>query len=451
MSGNYVNYLNHVNLVNYPMGRPRKNPTATVTTSTKKVQALDGMFDVLSENDQLWDAALRRLYKLSRVYGFNRVETPLIEDMNLYNNYYGGQKYPLQSTLSFLAAGKQVAVRPSLLPSVLRSYAQAKIYEKIPTSKWVYQGMTATQDPTSLRVSQDLEFGFEVFGTFNHLTEAQVIGVVWEYLSSFGLEGLVLEINNIGTAECQVVYQDALQDFLAGKKYQLCDSCNEHLSGRVLNVFRCDNIDCQTIVSEAPTVLDFLDEDSNKHFTNILEALDELAIPYQLSPSFVAPDGHSKTNFAIKYKNKGQSLTIGEGGYHEMLLQSVCGKNFCCFGFLGSLSAVRKVLEAHKIEVGQQQRSDVFLVPLGELASKRSLRLFRDLTSEKVSVYDHFGNLGVKNQLKQAQDLKAPIALIIGQKEAVDEMVILRDVKSGMQEVISYDKIVEEVKKRLGK
>ncbi len=433
------------------MGRPRKNPTVAAPAATKKVLALDGLFDIASEIDPVWDAIMRRLYKLSRIYGFNKVETPIVEDINLYNNFFGGQKRQLESTLSMLAAGKQVSVRPSLLPSVLRTYAQAKVYEKMPTSKWVYQGMTVVQDPQTLKLSQDFEFGFEVFGTFNHLTEAQVIGVVWEYLSSFALENVYLEINNIGTAECQVVYQDALQDFLSGKKYQLCDNCNEHLQGRVLNVFRCNNIDCQAIVSEAPTVLDFLDESSHKHFTNILEALDELGIPYQLSPTFVAPDGHSKTNFCIKYKNKGQTITIGEGGYHEMLLQSVCGKNFCCFGFLGSLNSVKKVLDIHKTEVGREQKSDVFLVPLGELASKKSLRLFRDLTSQKVSVYDHFGNLGVKNQLKQAETFKAPIALIIGQKEAVDEMVILRDVKSGMQEVISYDKIVEEVKKRLGR
>ncbi len=91
------------------------------------------------------------------------------------------------------------------------------------------------------------------------------------------------------------------------------------------------------------------------------------------------------------------------------------------------------------------------LVPLGDLAAKRSLRLFKDLTDERISVYDHFGLSGVKNQLKIAQGNNVPIALIMGQKEAIDEMVILRDVKSGMQEIISYDKIIEEVKKRLGR
>ncbi len=409
------------------------------------------MFDAATETDLLWDALLRRLYKMSRVYGFSRLETPLLEDVSLYSHFYGPNSPALQSIVSLLAGGKQVGVRPVFLPSVLRAYAQDKIYEKLPTSKWSFVGQTVTQDPKTLKLSQDMEFGFEVFGDFNHLTEAQAISVVWEFLAGFGLSDLVLEINNIGSTECQEVYSETLRGFLAAKKYQLCDSCNEHLAGRVLNVFRCDNIDCKAIVSEAPAVLDFLDETANKHFTNILEALDELGVPYQLNPAYVAPNGHGQTNFSVSWRGRGQNVLIGEGGYHNALMQNVCGKNLCCFGFSGSLSAARKVLELAKVEVGREQKSDVFLVPLGELASKKSLRLFRDLTAQKISVYDHFGNLGVKNQLKQAEIFKAPIALIIGQKEAVDEMVILRDVKSGMQEIISYDKIVEEVKKRLGR
>jgi histidyl-tRNA synthetase len=102
-------------------------------------------------------------------------------------------------------------------------------------------------------------------------------------------------------------------------------------------------------------------------------------------------------------------------------------------------------------ELSYELRNEVFLVPLGELAARKSLRLFQDLTRAEVTVYDNFGTQGVKDQLKAAQASKSPIALIMGQKEALDEMVILRDVKSGMQEVFSYDKIVDEVKKRLGR
>lgn len=432
------------------MGRPKKNPQSQSGYVPKKVQGLEGLEDIASEADGLWAALLKRVSRLSRTYGFERVELPLLEDIRLYELFYKTAPKALKQLVSVEAGGKSAAVRGDFLPSVLRAYYQHKIYEKSPLSKWSFGGFTVKQSPAGGLIS-DYQFGFEIFGGFNHLTEAQVIGSVWEFLLSLGLKEVALEINHIGTEDCQEVYSQTLHDFLSSKKYQLCDSCNEHLAGRVLNVLRCDNLDCQAVVSEAPAILDFLDEDSRRHFTNILEALDELGIPYQLNPLYAGPDGHSRTNLVIKYKLKNESLVLGEGGYHENLIQNLCGKNYCCFGFSGSLSRLKAILEANKTAVAKEQKSDVFLVPLGELAAKRSLRLFKDLSGEKISVYDHFGQGGVKNQLKAAESFRAPIALIMGQKEAMDEMVILRDVKSGMQEIISYDKIVQEVKKRLGR
>jgi histidyl-tRNA synthetase len=211
-------------------------------------------------------------------------------------------------------------------------------------------------------------------------------------------------------------------------------------------------LDCQTALSDAPTILDFLDEISHKHFTLLLEALDELQIPYQLNPLYVGFPGSVKTVLAIRYKTKQSSILLAQGGYHDTWLSMLgVAAPTAAFGVWGDLYDVHKAMTQAGVTVQQESKVEIFLVPLGELAAKKSLRLFRDLTTASLTVYDNFGDIGVKNQLKLAEAHKAPIALIMGQKEAVDEMVILRDVKSGMQELFSYDKIVDEVKKRLGK
>ncbi len=434
------------------MGRPKKNQSASGGYAPKKIQILDGLSDLVTEIDTLSSAILKRLSKLSRVYGFERVDLPFLEDSRLYEQFYKTSPGQLKENVSLSPQqnSQSVMLRGNFLPGLLRAYYSHKIYEKSTLSKWAYSGFIVKQD-AGLNLVSDYQFGFEVFGQFNHLTEAQVIGGVWELLQSLGLKDLVLEINHLGKEDSQTAYQETLKDFLIGKKYQLCDACNEHLQGRVLNVLRCQNLDCQSLSSEAPAILDFLDDESKTHFTNILEALDELGIPYQLNPLYAGTDGHDKTNLVIKAKIKNETVVIGEGGYHESLMQNLCGKPHHCFGFAGSLFKIKELLEASKTSFETQHKNDVFLVPLGELAAKKALRLFRDLTSEKISVYDHFGNAGVKNQLKAAETFHAPVALIMGQKEAMDEMVILRDVKSGMQEIISYDKIVSEVKKRLGR
>lgn len=424
------------------MGRPKKNQ---VSATIQKIYSLPGTEDIISDSDELWGLLLKKINYFSKIYGFSRVETPLIEDASLYealNIKDPGANFPLGS--------KTAAVRTNILPSVLRAYYQNKVYEKALLSKWSFGGQVMRLDRKQQPIT-DYQFGFEVFGGFNHLTEAQVVAAVWQLLESLGLSEVVLEINTIGNSECQSSYQESFKDYLEHKKFDLCDDCNEHLSGRVLNILRCTNVECQTIVSEAPTILDFLDEESHKHFTAILEALDEMQIPYQLNPLYVGLEGVSKTNISFKLKIKQQTITLGEGGYHDDMVAKLCGKPYRAFGFNGSLKKLYQAMRDLEMIVEREQTAEVCLVPLGELAAKKSLRLFRDLTASRVVVYDHFGSGGVKNQLKQAELFKSPIALIMGQKEALDEMVILRDVKSGMQELFSYDKIVEEVKKRLGK
>lgn len=417
---------------------------------SSKNQPIAGAKDVISQSDPVWNLILKSFNKIGQVYGFLRVETPILENSQLYQNYAKDTSDQQMETIAFELGGQSYSVRPSLLPSVLRAYAQMKHDEQEPLSKWLYLGNVIKGSSESGWIS-DYEFGFETLGTFNHLTEAQTIAASWQLVQELGLTEAVIEVNTIGDLDCQKAYESVLKTYLKDNELDLCENCTQHLKTRPFNILRCENEDCVEIITAAPTILDFLDEASHKHFTNILEALDELQIPYQLNPLLVGHEGSSKTNVIIKYKASKETVILGEAGYHDALLKNVGGKGLSGFGFTGNFSSLRHAIELANIEVGQEIKTEVFLVPLGELAAKKSLRLFKDLTAEDVLVYDHFGAAGVKNQLKQAEASKSPIALIMGQKEAMDEMVILRDVKSGMQELFSYDKIVVEVKKRLGR
>lgn len=418
--------------------------------SSSKLQTISGAKDVITQTDPIWNLVLKSFQKIGRVYGFLRVETPILEDTQLYNNFVKDTAAAEIETLQVQLGNHNYSVRPSLLPSILRAYAQKKVDELEPLSKWLYLG-NVINGSNEIGWTSDYEYGFETLGSFNHLTESQTIAASWQLVQDLGLLDATLEINTIGDLACQQTFEDVLKSYLKENELNLCDNCTEQLRTRALNVFRCGDEDCQAVLLSAPTILDFLDETTHKHFTSILEALDELQIPYQLNPLYVGREGFSKTNVAIRYKNGKETVTIGEAGYHDALLRNLGGKGLSGFGFTGSFLALKQALELASIAAEHDLHSEVYLVPLGELAAKKSLRLFRDLIAEDVQVYDHFGAAGVKNQLKQAELSKSPIALIMGQKEAMDEMVILRDVKSGMQELFSYDKIVVEVKKRLGR
>lgn len=423
---------------------------AKKTTITTKPGSLNGLREISAQIDPYWHTIIDQLRATAKAYGFLDIETPIIEEEKIYTDFFKDQPGALEKIIFTKLGSKSVAFRTSVLPSILRYYLGQKIYEQQPVSKWLYIGNIVEQDERQA-VHLDYEFGFEVLGLVNHLAEAQVISAIWTYLANLNLPDISLEINMLGDTNVQNSYQNILKEYLKSKDFDLCENCLVHLQGRALNVLRCNSINCQLVVAEAPSILDYLDESSKTHFTNVLEALDELSIPYQLNQYYAGDHGTYRTNFVIKYTGSKEPIILGEGAYHELTHKNLAGKQLASFGFVGNLHSIVKALKMSEVENITTNFSEVFLVPLGELAAKKSLRLFRDLINSKVMVYDHFGTEGVKNQLKAAQECKAPIALIMGQKEAMDDMVILRDVKSGMQEVFSYDKIIDEVIKRLGK
>lgn len=143
------------------MGRPKKNGAA-VATPTKKVSSLDGFQDIITERDPLWDALLRQMQRMSRVYGFSRMEAPMVEDLNLYHNFY---KDPAigQSLVLAEGAAKAAAFRPSILPGILRAYGQHKIIDQLPLSKWWYSGPVFSRHPKTQKLTEGADFGFRLW------------------------------------------------------------------------------------------------------------------------------------------------------------------------------------------------------------------------------------------------------------------------------------------------
>ncbi len=418
-------------------------------TSFKKPNSLSGLADIVPGPRDYWDYMNRKLHRLARAFGFSMAEGSLLEDASAYEGFE--LEHGNLVTFADQDSGR-IALRPEALPGIMRAYAEHKSGELEKFSKWYYLAQVFGYNEQQKKFVSSWEYGFELFGDFNALAEAHLINLAWKFLKSIGLENLSLEINYVGDPSCRGDYDDALRSFLQSRKYELCNDCAASMETYPMQVFRCKNLGCKAAAAEAPQAIDYLNEASHKRFTSILEGLDELRIIYNLNPALFGKEGTSGTIFSIKYKDEHNEYFIGEGAGHTAIFEQAAGKSVPAFGFVGFMDVLATALKNLQLDVsGAENRIEVFLVPLGDLAIKKSMRLFGELWDAEIAVHDHFGDTGVKNQLKLAEAAKAAIALIIGQKEAMDELVILRDVKSGMQEVFSYDRIIEEVKKRLGK
>jgi len=216
----------------------------------------------------------------------------------------------------------------------------------------------------------------------------------------------------------------------------------------------CKEEKCVSLKTSAPNSVDYLDKACHDHFKLVLEFLDELNIPYILDPFLVRGlDYYTRTVFEIMPEDINSSqTTLASGGRYDYLVSQLGGKSAAAVG--GSIGIERAVNEMRRQDVkvnAIKVKTRVFLAQLGDLAKKKSLKLFEEFRKNGIYVSESFSRDSIKAQLRVADRLGADLALIIGQKEALDDTVILREMQSGVQEIIPLEKIINEVKKRLKK
>lgn len=424
------------------------------------VQQFDGIVrgDLVPTEGLPWKTLLPKIHRVSQRFGFHRVETSPVEAADSFRRGL----VPEQSSPFFdLSSNKRFGLRPQNFLSALRAYADHRVFEKERTTKWYYLEPVYSVEKNNL--SSVHEYGLVSFGEPSPMSDAQVMTTVKVLLEEMGLTRVVFEINHKGCPECAPYYEEVLSRFLEQYKNDLCQSCQNILAssfseknpymGRGLGrVFACSNLACQEILSASPQVLDHLDAACNKQITSLLEALDEIETTYQLNPRFFGDDRSSHTVFQVKVAvppvESGEQ-TLAEGGRYNAFASKLMGQEMSVLLFSVPLLSIAKLFEQQGAAEKIERTADVFLINLGELAAKKTLRLFLDLMHNDISVSEQFGENGIKNQFKLAEKRGCAIALVIGQKEAFEGTVILRDVRSGIQEVFSYDRIIDEVRKRL--
>ncbi len=426
------------------MGRPKK---ATPTVE-KAPNRLIGSIDLVPEQHLAWDAFLEKLVMLSHTFGYQRVDVPMFEDAKLFSFWQQND----DQLLTFAdAKGTLIAAKPTNIFSLIRMYLENHFPEREGVSKWFYVSPINFINGKN-EIRQNLEYGFQILGQIAPIADAQLINLLLKLFNQAGFPNLSLEINNVGCIECLPSYQEQLKNYFKDKKYDLCENCINHLeAGTPLQILACSNLSCTTAASEVPPIIDFLCENCRRHFISVLEGLDELGIVYNLNQRVIGKPWSRKTVFEIKFKTETADISLGGGGHADDLIISLGGLPAQALGFSSTIDTILSAYEQAQLKFVSKSKVDVFLVPLGDLAAKKTLRLFTELWNHDILASEFIGPGSIKTQLKLAESNKVAIALIIGQKEARDGTVILRDVKSGMQELFTYERIIEEVKKRLGK
>ncbi len=396
----------------------------------------------------------RIISKSAQEYGFQRIDTPVVEYANLFIRSIGqGTDIVDKEMYCFMTkGGDKVALRPEFTASIARAYIQHGMNVLPKPIKIFSTGPVYRYDrPQEGRYREHFQANFDVFGEQDPILDAQIIQLAQRIMSSLGIKDIEFQINSIGCQQCRPAYKKMLKAYLESKKQKLCLNCRRRLETNPLRILDCKEDKCLQVAAGAPQSVDHLCEECHNHFKNLLEYLDELDLPYQINPSLVRGlDYYTKTVFEIwSGSNEGKKNSLGGGGRYDNLIEMIGGEKTPAIGF--GLGMDRLVIEMKKVnaKLYKEPKPRVFLAQLGELAKKKSLKIFSELEKNGILVAESFGRGSLKSQMRIADKLGVEITLIIGQKEALDGTIIVRDMMSGTQEIVTWEKLVSLVKKML--
>ena len=439
-------------------------------TKNAKFQTPTGMHDILFDEQKYF----QRIYKISQditdFYGFKKIDTPILENAELFSKGLGISTDIVQKQMYvFKTKGDDfLSLRPEGTAPVVRSFLQhGMINMPQPVKLWYWGPFFRAESPQAGRDRQFWQLGLETLGEKNSVADAQIIQIFYNILQELRIKDLIVEVNSIGDNQCRPYYKKLLNNYLKSRESSLCSDCKRRFKKNPLRVLDCKEEKCQQVKSQAPQTTDHLCEECKNHFKEVLEFLDEINLPYRLNPYLVRGlDYYTKTVFEIFSEPAGskkdssaegespeqeKKLALAGGGRYDILVKFLGGKDVPAIGGAMGIERIIQVMKGRNLKFSEEAPAKVFLAQLGGLAKRKSLKIFEDFRREKVSIAESFGRDSLKMQLGRANKLGIRYVLILGQKEALDGTVIIRDMSSGKQEIVKIEKVVAEIKKRLKK
>lgn len=421
----------------------------------RQFQTVRGMRDILPQDQPYWQRARKVVEKIANDYFYQRIDTPIVESRELFERSTGsGTDIVEKEMFKFKTrGGDDVSLRPEGTPSVVRAYIQHGMQSYPKPVKLFYIGPMYRYDrPQEGRYREFFQFGFEAIGEGDAILDAQMIQMALRIYQGLGLKKLSVQLNSIGCKECKPAYNKLLVSYLNNRKKSLCMDCKKRLKSNPLRILDCKEEKCNQVVYQAPKTIDHLCDDCKSHFTSLLECLDEIEVTYDINPRLVRGlDYYTKTVFEIwaSSSEEDSRSALGGGGRYDYLVENLGGHAAPAIGFAQGIDRIVAKMKEAGVKAYYPPSARVYLAQLGELAKRKSLKIFEELEKSGIMVAESFGKGGLKSQLRQANQLGVDVVLILGQKEALDETVILKDMKSGSQEVVTFKKAVSQVKKKL--
>jgi histidyl-tRNA synthetase len=433
-------------------------------TKKPKFQEPAGMHDILPGEQRYFQKVLDICENIADFYGFQRIETPILEQTELFSKGTGLSTDIVQKQMYNFRTkgGDYLTLRPEFTPGITRAFVEHGMKNlPQPVKFYSFGPLFRHEHSQAGRYRQFHQFNLEVIGEGGPIIDVQIIQIFYNILQELKLKNLIIEINSIGDNQCRPYYKKLLVGYFRSRESALCVDCRRRLKENPLRVLDCKEEKCQRIVSQAPQLIDHLCQECHHHFKGVLELLDEIELPYRLNPYLVRGlDYYTKTVFEIfsQEQKKGEDekeITVRNalcgGGRYDALVKLLGGEDTKASGGALGIERIIELMREREIKFPRAAGPQIFLAQLGTMAKRKSLKLLEDFRKARILAGESFGKDSLKAQLRTADKMEVKYTLLIGQREALEGTVLIRDMKTGRQETIKLEKAVKEMKKRLKK
>ena len=420
---------------------------------SKKIQAIRGMNDLLPSESSLWSALDETINNLMVSYGYKYCSTPIVESTETFSRAIGEvtdivekEMYTWKDT-----SGDSLTLRPEGTAGVVRMMIEHNLPRE-GIQKVFYNGsMFRHERPQKGRYRQFHQVGAEVFGVSDVKIDAELISITDSLWKLLGINAS-LEINTLGSSESRSAYRELLHDFFSENKDKLDEDSLRRLDTNPLRILDSKNKKMEILISNAPKMIDHLDEESRIHFSTLKNYLDSLEIPFVVNPKLVRGlDYYNQTVFEWISNDLGSQGTICGGGRYDGLVEKMGGNPTPAIGFAMGIERIALIVKDQSNQINKT-KPHLYFVALGEKSQIESIKLSKKILSAlpNIIITNDMSMGSLKNQMKKADKSNADFALILGEEELLNNQLSIKPLKGqGAQQLIKLEGIIHHLEEIL--
>ncbi|PYG50058.1 histidyl-tRNA synthetase [Pantoea sp. AG1095] len=409
----------------------------------KNIQAIRGMNDYLPADTAIWQRIEGTLKQVLASYGYSEIRLPIVEHTPLFSRAIGEVTDVVEKEMYTFEDrnGESLTLRPEGTAGCVRAGIEHGLLYNQEQRLWYTGPMFRYERPQKGRYRQFHQMGVEVFGLQGPDVDAELIMMTARWWKALGIaEHVELELNSIGSLDARANYRSALVAFLEQHQDVLDEDCKRRMYTNPLRVLDSKNPDIQKLLNDAPTLGEFLDEESRDHFSGLCGLLDDAGINYRINQRLVRGlDYYNRTVFEWVTSSLGSQGTVCGGGRYDGLVEQLGGRATPAVGFAMGMERLVLLVQAVNPEFEPTRIVDVYVIASGQGVQSAAMQLAEKLrdADPALKMMTNFGGGNFKKQFARADKWGARIALVLGEDEVKAGQVVVKDLRTGDQQTLA--------------